>query len=81
MKITIENTDKLVELAIGGAQVPARVWQGETESGVQVHCFVTRIAVPLDAPAEVQEQFERELQQTAPLRPELRAYDFRYFVD
>lgn len=37
MKVTIENTDKLVELDLGETSVPARVWQGQTESGIPVH--------------------------------------------
>ena len=42
------------------ADVPARVWEGHTESGIPVHCYVTRIAVEngLD-----HTEFERELQE------------------
>jgi hypothetical protein len=65
MKITIESTSETVTIA----GVPARIWQGQTESGIPVHCFVTRIAVAKDADTS---QFERELQEHAPLRPELR---------
>jgi hypothetical protein len=63
MKITIESTAKMVE--ING--VPARVWQGRTESGIEVHCFVTRIAVP-------REQDVSEFEEHAPPRPELADY-------
>ena len=31
MKITIENTDKIVTLN----GVPARIWEGKTDSGIQ----------------------------------------------
>ena len=41
MKITIESTDKIVYLN----GIPARIWEGETASGICVHCFITRIAV------------------------------------
>src|SRR5208283_504827 len=41
MKITIENTTILAELN----GVPARVWEGKTESGIPVICWITRIAV------------------------------------
>lgn len=58
MKLTIESTTHVVTLN----GVPARVWEGITESGVHVHCYVTRIAVPNDSPAE-QERFARELQE------------------
>jgi hypothetical protein len=54
MKITIENTRKIVTVN----DVPARIWEGFTESGIAVHCYITRIAVHKD---EDQEQFEREL--------------------
>ena len=54
MKITIENSTKIVELD----GVPARIWEGATESGIKVHCFVTRI-VPLQH--ERYWEFEKEL--------------------
>ena len=54
MKITLENTTKIVELS----GVPARLWEGTTESGIPVHAFITRIAVDLDADSS---QFEAEL--------------------
>lgn len=37
MKITIESSNKIVELN----GVPARIWEGQIESGIKVHCFVT----------------------------------------
>lgn len=42
------------------ADVPARIWEGHTASGIPVHCYVTRIAVEngLD-----HTEFERELQE------------------
>lgn len=72
MKVTLENTDKIVTLAINGKEVPARIWQGESESGIPVHAFITRI-VPeihetdpnIDA---LTEEFERELKRTADAR-------------
>ena len=61
MKITIESTDKIVTLN----GVPARIWQGKTDSGVELHAYVTRVAVRNDAPAEEQARFARELQEHA----------------
>lgn len=58
MKITIEPTSKTIE--IDG--VPARIWEGETESGAPVMCFVTRIS-PLTHDPEVNAQFARELEE------------------
>jgi hypothetical protein len=62
MKVTLTSTSKIVmlkpePLANG---VPARVWEGETETGIKVHAFITRIAVNKD---ENTEQFEQELQE------------------
>ncbi|HEU4341462.1 MAG TPA: hypothetical protein VFU31_07820 [Candidatus Binatia bacterium] len=69
MKITLENTDKIVTLEVDGATVPARIWQGESESGVPVHAFITRVAPEiLESNPDIDaltEQFERELQRTA----------------
>jgi hypothetical protein len=60
MKITIENTSKIVTLN----DVPARIWEGQTESGIKLYAYITRIAV---AEAQDQSEFERELiQQSAP---------------
>lgn len=56
MKITIENTTKIVSLN----GMPARIWEGYSESGTPVHCYVTRIAV---ADGQDTSQFERELQE------------------
>ena len=71
MKITIESTTKIVQLG----SVPARIWEGTTDSGIAVHCFVTRIAV---AKTDDASQFERELlEQRAPSQAVERAYDLR----
>lgn len=67
MKLQIHSTSKVVEFNINGATVPARIWEGTTESGVPVHCFITRIAptIPKDDPR--QSEFEKELlEQEAP---------------
>lgn len=58
MKIIVQNTTKIVELN----GVPARVWEGETDTGIKVHCFITRIGVSKDEPNV--EQFEKELTET-----------------
>lgn len=67
MKITIENTEKIVELS----GVPARVWEGETDSGIPVHCFVTRISPQQNNDID---QFEKELQETRAPSAGVRAY-------
>ena len=61
MRIQLESTDKIVTLN----GVPARIWEGVTESGIEIHAFITRVAVHKDADAS---EFEAELQEHAPPR-------------
>ena len=74
MKITIENTSKIVELN----GVPARIWEGKTDTGIKVHCFVTRIAV-VDGEQNV-EQFDKELKKAKPPTAEVDAYPLRLIL-
>lgn len=57
MKITIECTEKIVNLN----GIPARVWEGTTESGVEVYCFIPRIAIKDTVSQETIDQFQKEL--------------------
>lgn len=80
MKVTLESTTKIVELRIGGPTgpiVPTRVWQGETEHGVRIHAYVTRIAV---AEGQDMAEFERDLEALAAPRPEIAALPARLVV-
>ena len=70
MRIQLESTSQIVE--VNG--VPARVWEGATESGVAVACLITRIAVKRDADCS---QFEAELKETRPPTAELNAFPLR----
>lgn len=83
MKITIESTTKLIELQTPSGTVPARVWEGTTERGAPVFCFVTRIAlaIPADQVSEdTAAEFNRDLiEQRAP-SPAVRAFDMRYVL-
>ena len=58
MRITLETSERVVELEYDGARIPARIWTGTTESGIEVHAFVLMLAVRNDADAI---EFEREL--------------------
>ncbi len=58
MKVTLENTDKIVELTLNGQTLPARIWEGTTAGGIRCHAFITRIAVHEDDNAA---EFERDL--------------------
>ncbi len=70
MKITITSTTKTVH--VNG--VPARIWEGHTESGIPVHCYVTRVAVPLD---QDHSQFQAELQEHQAPSAEVAAIPLR----
>jgi len=69
MEITIESTTKIVELN----GVPARVWEGKTNTGIKVHCYMTRIAIDIDEPEEVAKQFKEELIQCKTPSTEIEA--------
>lgn len=85
MKITIENTPKIIELVIDGHSVPARVWQGETEGGIPVQAFITRIApeIPKSDPniGVLTAEFERELKRCTDPRQTVEAIPMRMFID
>lgn len=68
MKITIESTTKIVELN----GIPARVWEGETESGIKIHCFITRMAIDKDEPRV--EEFQTELMECLTPSPEIQVF-------
>lgn len=76
MKITVESTTKVVTLN----GVPARIWEGTTESGHRVHCFVTRIACDVDN-AAARAEFDAELQECrVPSADVERAYPLRMIL-
>lgn len=61
MKVTLESTTKIVELKTDAGTMSARIWEGQTESGIKVHAYITRIAAGKEEPDL--SQFERELQE------------------
>jgi hypothetical protein len=56
MRIIIESTSKTVTLN----GVPARIWEGKTDTGIPMHCYITRIAVDRK---EDSSEFDAELQE------------------
>ncbi len=68
MKMTIQSTSQIVQIVprIGAEPVPARVWEGVTEGGVKVQCFITRIAANKDQDLA---QLEAELTEMAAPKP------------
>jgi hypothetical protein len=78
MKLIIESTTKIVEIDPGnGTIVPARIWEGQTESGIKVHCYITRVAVGKD---EDQVQFESELRECRSPSPAIAAIPQRMIL-
>jgi hypothetical protein len=59
VKVQLESTTKIVTLETERGSVPARIWEGVTESGIPVHAYITRIACDKDADAG---EFEAELE-------------------
>lgn len=82
MKIAIESTQKTVQFQIGGATVPARIWEGHTDDGIPVHCYITRIcpSIPEPLPADVEEQFKAALQECVPPTAAVRAIPLRMIL-
>ena len=79
MKVTLESTDTITTITIGGREVPARIWQGETEQGVACHAYITRIACHKDLDNG---EFERALREEphTRIRSDLQGYDLRLFL-
>lgn len=74
MKIIINSTTLVATLN----GVPARIWEGVTESGIPVTCYVTRIAIDKDEPRH--EEFSNELDEHAPPSPEIATYPLRLIL-
>jgi hypothetical protein len=71
VKLTIEHTDRIVD--VNG--VPARVWEGVSDTGIPCVVLVTRIAVAL---GHDQTAFEQDLQEQRPPSPVAeRVFDLR----
>lgn len=73
MKIEIESTTKIVH--VNG--VPARIWEGETENGVRVCCFITRLRARADQDTS---QFDRELRTHRAPSPEAETIPLRMIL-
>ncbi len=82
MKITLESTTKIVDLFIDGAKVPARIWEGATETGTPVHAFITRMAptIQMPLPDQVEREFGLQLQECRPPSPHIEAIPLRLIL-
>lgn len=77
MIVTLESTTKIVRLVVDGREVPARVWEGTTSSGIPCHAYITRIAV---APDQDAAEFERELLEQRRPTPAIEAIPLRLII-
>jgi hypothetical protein len=77
LKVTLESTSKIVRLVVEGREVPARIWEGHTSSGIPCHAYITRIAV---APDQDAAEFERELLEQRRPTPEIEAIPTRLII-
>ena len=79
MKLLLESTDKLITIFVDGHAVPARIWQGRF-AGVEIHAFITRVAIPTGAPGHVHREFEREFVEQAPARADVSEIPLRLIL-
>jgi hypothetical protein len=77
MKIAIESTNRMVQVETPTGDVPARLWEGFTESGIAVQCLITRIAA---SSLDTLDQFERELTEHRPPAPGPQAFPLRFLI-
>ena len=73
MTITIHSTTKIVSLN----GIECRVWEGETERGIKLFCFIPRIGVARDQDTS---QFEQELTEQRAPSPEIQAIPLRMLI-
>jgi hypothetical protein len=79
LKITIESTKRVVKFHArrGAAPVDCRVWEGKTESGIEIQCLIPMIAVREEAR---QQEFEAELKTHRGPQIEPQAFPARLIV-
>lgn len=80
LELILRPTTRIVELTTDAGKVPARIWQGRTATGIPVHAYVTRVAVDQDRPAHELAEFERELAEQEPPRPDVAAIPLRLIL-
>lgn len=74
MQVQIHSTSKIITLN----GIPARIWEGITDSGIKVHAYITRIAIDKDEKNAA--EFEKELQEHRTPSPEIEAIPLRMIL-
>lgn len=79
MKVTLESTSKVVVLATSHLDegISCRAWEGHTESGIPVHCYIPLVAVNRDQDAS---QLEEELLEQWLPSPDVEAIPMRMII-
>jgi hypothetical protein len=82
VEVNLQSTTKIVKLTIEGEdgtrrEVPARIWEGRTASGIPCHAYITRIAVADNLDAS---EFERELVEHRRATPAIEAIPTRLII-
>ena len=82
MKLTLQSTTKIVMIKPNPLSdgVQARVWEGTSESGIKVHCYITRVELPA-VESEKADEFRAELEQCKPPSVEIAALPFSFILD
>lgn len=80
MNITIYPTSKIVHLEHPDGTMPARIWEGQTATGIPVHVFITRIAPAIPRDDIRQREFQKALQEVEPPSAEVVAYPLRLIL-
>jgi len=78
--MTLESTTRIVELrSKNGAVMQARLWEGVTEHGTQVHALIVRVAAHRD---DDNSELERDLREHKPPSERgIECFDLRMFID
>jgi hypothetical protein len=77
MTITVSSTSKIVTLIAGNSEIQCRIWEGRTERGIPVHCYIPRLVAREDSDCS---QFEEELQETRKPSAEIEAIPLRMIL-
>lgn len=77
MQVTLHSTTRLVTLSTPSGEVPARIWEGTTETGIPCHAYITRIAV---SNSDDSTQFQRELLECVAPSPALAVIPLRLIL-
>jgi hypothetical protein len=77
MKLELESTTKIVRIVVGNAEVPARIWEGRTDTGIPVYAYITLVAV---AEGQDMAQFDLELQLCRAPSPAIEAIPRRVIL-